>query len=192
MAHTMVLTGTRTMLTHNIQLGDPDNHIVKQISRLNALKSKITDEQRAERDYLKWLGGLYWDEQLGPILPAANVFKSLRDAAALTRNGRDVERGVIMLDLHARLDYAGPRTLAAMWGNGSGPNVDRRMARVNSAPVVAVRPCYAAGWSAAFDFEIDEDVLSLDDLRLFADKAGRLVHVGDYRRFYGAYEVEIS
>lgn len=191
MSHTLVMSGTAPMLMHNVQLGDPENVYVRDIARLNALKGKITDEQRAERDWLKFRGGLYYDEVDGPVLPAANVFRSVQQAAALTRNGKDVERGLVILDEQAPLEYDGPRDPETLWGDGKSRFVDRRMARVNRAPVVAIRPRFEQ-WSATFRFELDEDVMNPDDFAFIAEKAGRMIHVGDYRRFFGAYSVVIK
>lgn len=186
----ITLTGTNTLLMHNVQLGDPENEFVREIGRLNALKSKITDEQRAERDYLKWRGGLYWDDEVGPVLPAANVFRSIQQAAALTRNGKDIERGLVMNEHEVRLDFPGPRDLKSLWNGGKGAHVDRRMAKINRAPVVAVRPAFPQ-WSATLTFDLDDEIMNLDDFKFIAEKAGRMVHIGDYRRFFGAYSVEI-
>jgi hypothetical protein len=147
MSHTITLSGTQPLLQHNVRLGDPDDEYVREIGRLNALKSKITDEQRAERDWLKFRGGLYFDNELGPVLPAANVFRSLQQAASLTRNGKDIERGLIILDEQAPLEYDGPREPEKMWGDGKSRFVDRRMARINRAPVVAIRPRFDQ-WAA--------------------------------------------
>jgi hypothetical protein len=188
--HTMTLTGRMPLLMKNINGADPDNPIVKDISRLNALKQKITDEQRAERDFLKWEASLYWDAEDGPILPAANAFRSIQQAAGLTRQGKDVERGLVMHAVHARLDYPGPRNIEGLWGDGKSVHVDRRMAVVNRAPIPTLRPCFPQ-WAATYEFDLDEDILSLDDFRYFAEKAGRLIKIGDYRRFYGSYTVEI-
>ena len=189
--HTITITGTQALLHHNVQLGDPDNEYVRAISKLNALKSKITDEQRAERDWLKFRGGLYYENGVGPIMPAANLFRSIQQAPSLTRNGKDVERGLVILDEHAPLEYDGPRDPEAMWGDGNSRFVDRRMAKVNRAPVVAIRPRFE-GWSAKFRFELDEEIMNPDDFGYVAERAGRLIHIGDYRRFFGAYKVAIA
>lgn len=189
--HTITLTGTTTLLMKNIQLGDPDNEYVREIGKLNALKTKITDDQRKERDFLKWRGAFYWDEIDGPIMPAANVFRSIQQAGGLTRNGKDVERALIIHDMQARLEFPGKRDVDSLWEGGKGIHVDRRMAVINRAPVVNVRPCFPE-WACTFRFDLDEDVLSLEDFTWLADKAGRLIHIGDYRRFFGAYAVEIT
>lgn len=189
--HTMTLTGTTTLLMKNIQLGDPDNEFVREIAKLNALKSKITDDQRADRDFLKWRGAFYWDEIDGPIMPAPNAFRSIQQAGALTRNGKDIERALNIHDIHARLDFPGKRDVDSLWSKGKGPHVDRRMAVINRAPVVNVRPCFPE-WSCSFRFDLDEDVMSMEDFTWVAEKAGRMIHIGDYRRFFGAYSIEIA
>lgn len=190
MVHQLTLTGTKPMLMCNIALGDPDNEYARDIARLNAMKSKITDEQRKERDWLKFRGGLYYDDKLGPFLPADNVFRSIQQAAALTRDGKNIERGLIMLDECSPLKYRGPREAESLYGDGTTQYVDRRMAKINQAPVVAIRPRFPE-WTATFDFELDEDILSLDDLIHIAEKAGRLIHIGTYRRFFGFYSTSI-
>ncbi|WP_348240030.1 hypothetical protein, partial [Salmonella enterica] len=93
--------------------------------------------QRAERDWLKFRGSMYYEPEHGPVLPAANFYRTLIQAASLTRHGKDIERGVIILDAFAPLEYDGPRTPEELWGDGQTRFVDRRMAKVNRAPVVA-------------------------------------------------------
>jgi len=102
-----------------------------------------------------------------------------------------VERGIIIADPAVPLDYDGPRDLAGLWNNGTGRFIDRRMAKINRAPIVAVRPAFP-DWSCTFRLELDEDVMSRDDFEYAAVKAGKMIHIGDYRRFFGAYSVEIE
>ncbi len=187
----LTLRGTGTLLHKSVALGDPDNPLVLEINRISAAKSKITPEERRRRDYLKWFGAMYWADDIGPVMPAANIFRSIQQGAALDRRGKDIERGLLLHAITVPLDYTGPRDLAAMWGDGQGPCVDRRMATINRAPVVNVRPAFN-GWSCTIPFDLDEEVISLPDFEFLASKAGRLIHIGDYRRFFGAYRVEIT
>ncbi|HEY6793919.1 MAG TPA: hypothetical protein VI248_04470 [Kineosporiaceae bacterium] len=187
----MNVTGRDTLLMNNVQGADPDHPPNKEIARLNALKKRITDEQRAERDLLKWRSALYWDAEDGPVLPSANIFKSILQAATLTRNGKDVERSLTIHSLHSPLGYNGPRTIEGLWNGGKSPHVDRRMATVNRAPIPTLRPAFH-NWTASYEFDLDKEILSMDDFVWIAEKAGRLIHVGDYRRFYGAYRVTVE
>src|SRR5215469_3561807 len=83
------LDGVTPLMMHNVRLADPDEPIVRQISDLTAKKSAMTDAERLEVARLKFLGGMYYDQQSGPYLPAANIFASLIAAARKTRKGLD-------------------------------------------------------------------------------------------------------
>jgi hypothetical protein len=177
-------------MMHNVRLADPDEPIVKEIGQITAKKSQMTEADRHEVARLKFLGGLYYDPQSGPYLPAANIFKSLIDAARRTRRGKDVEAGVFWLADRAPLHYDGPRDPDKLWGDGRGPFVDRRMVTVNGSRVPGIRPVFA-GWSAEISFEYDDTVLDLSALENYARLAGR-IGIGDYRRFYGRYTPSIT
>jgi hypothetical protein len=175
---------------HNVRLADPDEPIVRQINEITAKKSAMTEAERLEVARLKFLGGMYYDEQFGPVLPAANIFASLIQAARKTRKGQDVEAGVIWLADKAPLQYDGPRDPGMLWNDGKSPFVDRRMVKVDRARIPGVRPIFP-GWAAEIEIDYDDTIINLSDLEGFAAKAGRC-GVGDYRRFYGRYKATIS
>ena len=184
------LVGITPLMMHNVRLADPDEPIVRQIAELTAKKGSMTEADRQEVARLKFLGGMYYDPEYGPYLPAANIFASLIAAGRKTRNGLDVEAGVIWLADKARLEYDGPRDPGELWNGGKSPFVDRRMVKVGSARVPGVRPIFA-GWAAEIEIEYDDTILDLGELERFAGRAGR-IGVGDYRRFYGRFKAAIS
>jgi hypothetical protein len=177
-------------MMHNVRLADPDEPIVRQISEITAKKTAMTDADRLEVGRLKFLGGMYYDEQSGPYLPAANIFASLISAGRKTRKGPDVEAGVIWLADRAPLQYEGPRDPDQLWNGGKSPFVDRRMVKVDRARIPGVRPIFP-GWSAEIEIDYDDTIINLSDLEAYAKRAGR-AGVGDYRRFYGRYTATIS
>jgi hypothetical protein len=184
------LTGITPLMLHNIRLADPDDPVVRQISELTAKKKSMTEADRLQVGWLKFVGGLYHDEQAGPYLPATHIFASMIAAGRKTRNGQDVEAGVIWLADKAPLEYDGPRDPEKMWDNGDSPFVDRRMVRVGQARIPQIRPIFP-DWSAEIEIDYDDSILNLSDLTMYCQKAGR-VGVGDYRRFYGRYKATIS
>jgi hypothetical protein len=184
------LTGITPLILHNIRLADPDDPVVRQIGALTAKKKAMTDADRLRVGWLKFVGGMYHDEVVGPYLPATHIFASLIGAARKTRKGQDVEAGVIWLADKAPLEYEGPRDPEKMWEDGGSPFVDRRMVRVGQARVPQIRPIFP-DWSAEIEIDYDDTILNLSDLTMYSEKAGR-VGVGDYRRFYGRYRATIS
>jgi hypothetical protein len=177
-------------MMHNVRLADPDEPIVRLISEITAKKSAMTDADRLEVARLKFLGGMYYDEQSGPYLPAANIFASLISAARKTRKGLEVEAGVIWLADKAPLQYEGPRDPDELWNGGKSAFVDRRMVKVDRARVPGIRPVFP-GWAAEIEIDYDDTSINLSALENYARRAGR-AGVGDYRRFYGRYTAAIS
>lgn len=182
----ITLTGTQPLLMHNIALADDQNPIVKAIKELTAKRTRKTEDDKAEIDRLSFVGGLYWTEELGPYLPAENIFRCLMEAGSLTRDGKKIERGLIMQGIEAPLEYPGPRDPAGLWGDGTGAFVDRRMVAVQRQRIPRVRPIFRE-WAASIDVEIDNSVVDLEQFESIVSKAGKMIGIGDYRRFYGKF-----
>lgn len=180
------MVGTQPLLMHNIRLADDQDPYTKAVKELTAKRSRKTEDDKLEIDRLSFAGALYWSDEVGPYLPAENIFRCLMEAGALTRSGKKIERGVIFPETQAALEYDGPRDIDSLWGNGQSAFVDRRMVAVQRQRIPRVRPIFR-GWSCGIDVEIDTAVIDLEEFEGIAEKAGRMIGVGDFRRFYGKF-----
>lgn len=187
----LTLTGSTPLIMHNVQTADPLNHWAKEIAKITAKKQNKTDADEVELSRLKFGAGLYYADDIGPYLPAANIFRSLIEAGTMTREGKKIERGVIFLQDRAPLLYNGPRKLDDLWGDGSTRFVDRRIVVVQRQRIVGTRPIFPE-WGAMFEIEVDPEVINPEQFTDIAVKAGKSVGVGDYRRFYGRFKAELS
>lgn len=188
----LTATGTRPMLMHNIQLASPLNRYAKELKRLNGKpSSKRTDEDRMEIARVEWEGGLYFDEAIGPFVPASWVFKSLIEGGRLTKAGKKIERGVTVMEMSHPLIYRGPRDLAGLWGDGSSDYVDIRTVRVGQARVDRCRPIFRE-WAFEADLFVDPSMIDMEELAEVASNAGALVGNGDYRMLYGRYAAKVD
>ncbi len=185
----ITLQSTTPMLMHNIRLADDQDPYVIEIKKYTAKRVK-TDDDKREIDRLSFAGALYHDERTGPYMPAEWLFRSLMNAGTITRDGKKIERGVVFQVPSAPLVYDGPRDVVSLWGNGTGSFVDRRMVNVRGSRVARVRPIFPV-WSAEFDVLIDPAVINPMEFRDIVEKAGRMIGVGDYRRFYGKFKGEV-
>jgi hypothetical protein len=186
------MVGTAPLLMHNIRLADDQDPYVKEIKKLTAKKTKKTDDDKMEIDRLSFAGGLYFDPDLGPYMPAENIFRCLMEAGSLTRSGKKIERGVIFEGTRARLEYEGPRDIETLWNdNGDSPFVDRRMVAVQRQRIPRVRPIFP-NWALAMGVDIDPQVIDRDEFEDIVAKAGRLIGLGDYRRFYGKFDGKVT
>jgi hypothetical protein len=107
----MFCDGTTPLLMHNARLVDPLDTVVKQIREVSSKRIK-TDADHAEIAQLEWLGGIYYQQDVGPFVPATNLQKCLIEGARLSRDGKKIERGVVFETLVLPLEYEGPSVVA--------------------------------------------------------------------------------
>lgn len=187
----LTMSGTAPLLMHNIRLADDFCPYTKDIKKLTAKKTRKTDEDKFEIDRLSFAGALYHEDEIGPYMPVENIFRCLMEAGSLTRSGKKVERGVFFSDAKVKLEYAGPRDIESLWGNGESRWVDRRMVAVQRQRIPRVRPIFPK-WGLTTNVEIDRQVIDEDEFVDIVTKAGKLIGIGDYRRFYGRFDGKVS
>ena len=182
--------GTRPLLLHNVQLASPLNPFSKRLKALNSKRIK-TDEDRLEIAHTEWEGSFYYSKDDGPIIPGQNLYASLIEGARQTKNGKKIERGVQVLDLDLPLLYVGPRDLVSLWDNGESEFVDVRPVVVQRNKVDRCRPIFRE-WSVTASIEVDLSVIELSEFQRAATDAGAMAGLGDYRRAYGRYAVQVD
>lgn len=196
---TVTLTGTRPMLMHNIRLADALNPYTQRLADLQKDKKRKGADKLAvirEVERVEWEGGLYHTQtepgqkpDPGPYIPDGWIQRSLTEAARLTRDGKNVERGVQIRSARHRLEYDGPRDLDEMWRAGTFK--DRRMVTVARARVPRVRPVFAEGWKARVEFLFNSAVVERASLVEWIEGAGLYIGLGDARSIgYGRFEVK--
>lgn len=190
----LTATSTRPLLMHNIRLASPLDPYAKEMARLNKAKpsSKRTDEDRLEIARVEWEGGLYFEEGIGPYIPASWVFKNLLEAARSGRRGKKIEGGIVIVELIHPLLYRGPRTIEGLWGdNGVSDFVDFRSARVGQAKIDRCRPMFKE-WSVEAEIVTDPGVIDTEELADIATIGGKLYGFGDYRQQYGRFDAKVE
>lgn len=189
---TMTIKGINPLLMHNSQLSDEFNPIVVAMKRLTAKKTKKTEDDRWEIRRLEFMGGLYYDDIAGPYIPSQNIEASLAKAAGLTRNGQDIKRGVrITTDINP-IGYNGPRTPDKLWESGQAHVHSASVKNPgSSARIIRTRPIFRE-WATEVEGIFDPEVLDLESLKMFADKAGQLIGLGDWRPRFGTFEAEVK
>ncbi|MEU3042257.1 hypothetical protein ABZ700_15120 [Streptomyces diastaticus] len=183
------LVGTEPLLMHSSRLADPTDPAAKELKRVTSKRSK-TDDDHEEIARLEFLGGLYFEEKVGPYIPGDNVWRSLYDAAKKFKKGPRVKEGVFIETSVNPLQYTdasgrpGPRTESSLWA-------DDGFRLMSSVKVMSARTmrCRAKfdRWSVTVQGTLDPNVLDLAELKEIADTAGRLVGVGDWRPRYGRF-----
>ena len=190
----LIARGTRPLLMHNVRLASPMDSFAKRLSALNKAKpsSRRTDEDRLDIARVEWEGGLYFDSEVGPYVPASWVFKSILEGARLGRRGQKIESGLTVVEMIHPLMYRGPRDIEDMWGNGGdSEHVDFRTVRVGQAKVDRCRPIFKQ-WAFEADLLVDPSLLDLAELADIVSIAGQQKGIGDYRQQYGRFEATVD
>lgn len=186
---TMVLTGAAPLLMHGNGLADPLSDEAKKMKRLSGKRTK-TDEDHVAMRRLEFESSLYMDPEHGPYLPGANIARSLLDAAKIRRNGKKVERGLIVISPVNALEYDGPRDVSGLWNNPKFRHIAGAKLQ-GKATVMRCRPIFLE-WSCTATALLNPSVLSPDELSEIASDAGQMVGVGDWRPWHGRFNIEAS
>ncbi len=176
------------LLTHNVRLANPLDPIVREIKKLTKKRTNKTDDDLVEIGRLEFEGGLYWDDDDGPIVPAQNVMKCLVEAARTLKLGKQVERGIVPADPHYKINYSGPRTKEKLWEKGF---YDTRAVGNQRAKVMRTRPRFNQ-WSLDIALIVNPEMIDDDMLAHISDIAGSQIGLceryGGWGRFVVADE----
>lgn len=182
-------TGTRPLMMHSERLANPRDPIAQEMakltSRANKEKKTLANIERLSR--LEWEGGMYFDSELGPVIPAWNIQACITEGARLSKQGKAIERGVLIEEDNCAVIYSGPRDLEKMWAAGHR-FVDTRSVGVNGSRVMRTRPIFRdwkIGFTVVFDASLIERATLLDVMR----DAGRLIGLGEFNQRFGRFEV---
>jgi hypothetical protein len=173
---------------HNARLVDPLDTVVKQI-RVVSSKRRKTDEDHAEIAHLEWLGGMYYQSGSGPFVPAPNLQKCLVEGARLSKDGKKIERGVLIETMTIPVRYDGPRELEALFADRRF--VHRAPVKVGMARVMRTRPIFSR-WGLRASGMYDSTVIDLTDLRHAGETAGAMIGLGDGRPTYGRFTCTVE
>lgn len=187
----LTLTGTKPMLMHNGRLSNPIDPNTQALKQLTA-KRKKTDDDLIEIMKCEARGDAYETEDGLLGFPAQNVWRCIYDAAKAYKRGEDIKRALSFNPIVEPLTVDGEhRKVEDFLYSDPGRNILYVPVSVNRAKTMRARP-QVHNWSAAFTFELLEDVIDPRDLIPVLERAGRLVGLGDWRPIYGTFTVEAN
>lgn len=184
----ITFTGTAPLLMHNPRLADPLDTHTRELKTYTGKRVK-TDEDYETMSRLEFYGGLYITEGTGPYMPGFAIEATLVNGARITKQGKQVERGLFVTDDAVPVLYRGPRTAEEMWAAGTFRSV--LQVRVGTKRVSRTRPIFTE-WVLEANAEMDPGQLNLDKLQTIATDAGAMVGIGDYRPRYGRFSAVVE
>lgn len=182
------IEGTSPLLMQSEVLANPLHELTKAHKAVSGKRKKSEDDHLWLMQ-LEWSASMYYDDKIGPYIPALNFEGCLRDAGKIFRLGTAVRQAVQVLTDKAPLEYEGPRKKEKMWAAGS-QFADVRGVSVSGKKIMRCRPVFLA-WAAEFELAYMDDVIDRDDLVRIAEEAGRRIGIGTYRPRFGRFKVEV-
>lgn len=179
----MTWIGVAPLILHNGQLSDPLSKWAKESKRVSSKRSK-TDADHEMMAKIEFLGSLYMSNGR-PVIPAENIEAALTDGAKKMRRGPDAKAGLFVLQ-HAPIEYDGPHEPEELWKDERFRS--RVSAKIQKSRIMRTRPIFNE-WKIVVHIEYEDELLNESDVRDFANKAGSICGVGDWRPRYGRFVV---
>jgi hypothetical protein len=179
------LTGVSPLIQHNGDMANPLNPIVKQIKLISG-KRKKTEADLEELARLEFIGGMYYSNNPGVILPAEVLEATINGGARKFKEGMSAKAGMVIMK-HAKLVFEGPQTPQEMWEDGRF--TFQKMVTVSRARILRTRPFFE-DWSAEIEVTYEDTVCDEAQVYKWLKKAGEIVGLCDWRPRYGRFSVE--
>lgn len=186
---TVKLTSTAPMLMHSDRFANPLDPLTKAHKELTG-KRKKTDEDHIAIARSEFIGGCYWRPGVGFYVPGQNLQSCLVAAAKLQKLGMKFKQGVGVVNDELVLDGFENATPSMLWEK-QDEHVDVRGVKVGMAKVMRYRPLFRQ-WSATAQIWINEDVVSLSDVKKAITDAGALIGLCDNRPRFGRFAAALA
>ena len=174
---------------HSPKCVNPLHPIAKQMKALTSKKKKSEADLEMISD-LEWEAGVYWDDNIGLVIPNECLAATFLEGAKMNKNGSAFQKYVQVIDSLAPLDIGEVQNYQKM-------KVDPRFRDVRSvcvmrARVIRTRPRFNT-WRCEFDIMYDENKIDTDVIALAIENAGNYVGLCEMRKLgYGRFAASID
>jgi len=196
----VTLNSEGPLLCSNVASSDPLGEGAKQKAFFHTKKKKNDEDHRALRT-LDWLFSGYWnkigkifvDESentvefegfADPLLPGANFQRCLRNAATKWKLGKDVLRSVVVTN-DPLIEYDGPKDALDMY-YPENSSWNFQLAAFTSRGVWVNRLKFPT-WKVTYDLTVDDEILSIQQLKRIIAMAGKAEGLGTWRPRHGRF-----
>lgn len=182
------ITGLAPLLMHSDRFANPLDPLTKAHKELTG-KRKKTDDDHIAIARSEFIGGCYWRKGVGFYIPGQNMDSSLIGAAKLQKLGVKFKQGVQVLEDDLPLSGFENISPDKLWTDPE--HIDARGVKVGMAKLIRYRPIFRK-WSIKATIAVNEDVVSISDVKKALIDAGALIGLCDNRPRYGRFAVEFA
>jgi hypothetical protein len=171
-------------------LANPLNPIVKEQKKISGKRGK-TEADLEELARLEFIGGIYYSNNSGVILPAEVLEAAINGGARKFKEGMSAKAGLVVME-HAKLEFDGDDlTPQELYDDKDNRFKFQKMVTVSRARILRTRPIFN-DWSANIEVTYEDTVCDTSQVYKWLKKAGEIVGLCDWRPRYGRFSVEAT
>ena len=87
----ITLNGTSPLIEHSPKCVNPLHPLAKEMKKYTS-KRKKTEEDLIKVSDLEWESGVYWDDNLGLVIPNECLAATILEGAKLNKNGSAIQK----------------------------------------------------------------------------------------------------
>lgn len=169
---------------HNEQLANPLKDCAKGLAEFTKKRNKTLDDHAAIAKH-EFMGGLYYDEKIGPYVPNSWLLKSIENGAKKQKLGKLFKAAIQITNSMIPIIYDGPRKILDLYTKGF---YDQRCVGVQQSKTVRTRPRFEE-WELQFELQYDETLVDHAQIKRAVEHAGNVEGLGDYRPRFGTFDL---
>lgn len=179
--------GINPLLMNNPQTVDRFNKYAKAIAKINAKKTKRTDDDYLELYNLEMAAKIYFDDEVGIYVPSNWVAAAIATNSFRTAKiGRDsIRGGVFTTDDKLKLNYRGMDKVKAaddvVYNDAFRQKMILPQGQVRVAKMVPI----FHQWSFSCGLEYDDSIVDEDSMKTILNHAAKYGGFGDFRPTFG-------
>ena len=185
----ITLNGTSPLIEHSPKCVNPLHPLAKEMKKYTS-KRKKTEEDLIKVSDLEWESGVYWDDNLGLVIPNECLAATILEGAKLNKNGSAIQKYAQIVTALAPLDIGEPQNYEKLKTDVRFRDV--RSVCVQRARVIRTRPRFNT-WRCEFDLLFDETKIDPDIIALAIENAGNYVGLCEMRKMgYGRFAAVVE
>ena len=188
------IVGTNPLLMANPQTVDRFNQYARDMAKINAKKTRRTDEDYRMLADIEVRSKVHWDDEVGVFVPSTWVMSAIcKHAFNLEKISKDKIRGSVLETEHKLpLEFAGRdkvKTLDDVVGNPAfryQMNIKQGQVRVmKSVPIFK-------NWSFKTSLLVENTQIDPADVKAIIEYAAKFGGFGDFRPTFGRAEASVK
>jgi len=177
------LKGLSPLIMHSDRLCNPLDPKAKQLKEISSIRGK-KDEHYLAMAELEWFGALYYDEEIGLMIPSKVILGCFQAAARKFKLGKSTKGLMVDCSIGIPLKGFEGKTDKQLWDiknkAGERQHVFSNTVVVGMARLVRTLPIFQK-WELEFEVYLNTELLSEKQLRTIIETAGFEFGFGELR-----------